>query len=277
MSEAAQPLPENAREAIPRLLELYGGKIYGLGLRLCGSREDAQDLLQETFLQAFRKWDGFEGRAEPSTWLYTIAARACWRRHRRRAGEPRRLESLEELLPRGEGTVPDLDALGDPQERAERREIEAAVQEALIELPPAFRLPLVLKDIAELSLEEVAAVLGLEPATVKTRVHRARLKLRRLLVAGLPRRSAPSPDHSMRVCLDLLAAKQEALDRGVAFPVAPADLCARCSSLFASLDLGREACARLARAELPEPIRRAVLEHVAEPHPSSRHPAGGSP
>ena len=60
--------------------------------------ENAEDLVQETFLQAYRKWDQFEGRSEPSTWLYTIAARICQRMHRRRAGEPERLASLDELL-----------------------------------------------------------------------------------------------------------------------------------------------------------------------------------
>ena len=88
-----------AREAITELVGRDGAKILGLGMKLCGNRADAEDLVQETFLQAFRKWEQFEGRSSPSSWLYTIAARVCQRRHRRRAGEPDRMESLDELLP----------------------------------------------------------------------------------------------------------------------------------------------------------------------------------
>jgi RNA polymerase sigma-70 factor (ECF subfamily) len=64
---------EPAETAIPRLMAEHGAKIYQLGLRLCGKPPDAEDLAQETFLQAFRKWGQFEGRAEESTWLFTIA------------------------------------------------------------------------------------------------------------------------------------------------------------------------------------------------------------
>ena len=91
-------------------------------------------------------------------------------------------------------------------------------------------------------LSEVASILGVKEATIKTRVHRARLALRKTLAEDLPRRDAPHPDHSRQVCLDLLGAKQEALDRGVDFPVPPEELCTRCKSLFSTLDLTYDAC-----------------------------------
>ena len=133
---------------------------------------------------------------------------------------------------------------------------------ALAELPVKFRLPLVLKDIAELSTAEVAEILGIKPATVKTRVHRARLALRKALSESLPKRPAPPPDHSRQVCLDLLESKQEALDRGVDFPVAPAELCTRCRSLFATLDLTYDACRYLGDVELPAELRQTILEQT---------------
>jgi hypothetical protein len=126
-----------------------------------------------------------------------------------------------------------------------RKEAEAAVIEAIATLPLPVRLPLVLADIAELSTAEIAAILGLKDATVKTRIHRGRLQLRRALLARLPAAPAPPPDHDRQVCLDLLAAKQEALDRGAPFPVSPAALCARCRSVFTALDLGRDVCRHL--------------------------------
>lgn len=253
-----------ADEAIPRLLDEHGGRIYGLGLRLCGGEAGAEDLVQEVFLNAFRKWHRFEGRSAPSTWLYTIAVRACRRMHRKRAGEPARVESLTELLPSGETSVPDLThGDGGPHAEQLRREAREAVAEALGALPVSFRLPVVLKDIAELTTPEIARILGIKPATVKTRVHRGRLRLRQALAERLPSRQAPPPDHERRVCLDLLHAKQEALDRGVEFPVAQAELCSRCRALFETLDLAHETCLDLGHGELPPKLRRVLLAELA--------------
>ena len=83
--------------------------------------------------------------------------------------------------------------------------------------------------------------------------------LRRELARTLPRKSAPPPNHAKQMCLDLLKAKQEALDRGVAFPVPPEEMCERCQALFATLDLGRDTCRRLGQGELPAALRREML------------------
>ena len=95
----------------PHLVQEEGGRLMGLALRVCGNRADAEDLVQETFLQAYRNLESFEGRSEFSTWLYTIASRICFRKRRRRAGQPDRVESLETLLPSTEHTIPDLETL----------------------------------------------------------------------------------------------------------------------------------------------------------------------
>jgi RNA polymerase sigma-70 factor (ECF subfamily) len=254
-----------AEEAIPTLLELYGAKIRALGLRLCGGPEEADDILQETFLSAFRAWDQFEGRAEPSTWLFTIASRACQRKRRRRAGEPRRLESLEELLPTGTDALPDPDSLDrDPAGTLERRELEEVLHAAISRLPMRFRLPLVLKDLAEFKISEIARILDVKEATVKTRIHRARLYLRRDLSKALPHRQAEPPSHPQRVCLDLLASKQEAIDRGVAFPMSDEDLCERCRAVFASLDVLLDTCAALSISEIPRDVRERLRREIAD-------------
>lgn len=104
-----------AGTAIPRLLEEHGDRIYGLALRTCGNPDDAEELVQETFLNAFRRWDSFEGRSDPSTWLYTIATRACRRMHRLKSGEPRTMLSLDDLLPSHEDGVPNLEPFDDGQ------------------------------------------------------------------------------------------------------------------------------------------------------------------
>ena len=246
--------------AVSRLLEEHGGQLYRIGLRFCGNPADAEDLVQQTFLQAFRKWHQFKGDAAPTTWLYTIAARACERHQRRRVGEPTRLESLDDLLPSKDRKIVDLPATGDsPLDSQLRREVQDAVDRGISTLPTKLRMALVLKDIVELSVGEISSVLGLKPATVKTRVHRARLMLRRELARKLPRKGAPPPNHAKRMCLDLLKAKQEALDRGVPFPVPPDEMCERCQALFATLDLGRDTCRRLGKGELPRALRRELL------------------
>ena len=254
---------DGAARAVQELMETDGRKMYGLALKLCRNSSEAEDLVQDTFLQAFRKWDQFEGRSEPSTWLYTIAARLCQRRQRPRAGEPRRLESLTDLLPVGESSIPEIPAAADsPLDEQLKREAREQVERALAELPVHLRLPLVLKDIVELSVSEVAEVLGIKPATVKTRVHRGRLALRRALAEVLPKRHSSPPDHPQRVCLDLLSAKQEALDRGAEFPVPPDELCARCQSLLSTLDLAHDVCSEMTIDGLPEEVRQAIESEI---------------
>lgn len=248
-----------ADEAITALFEQEGGRLFAIARNLCGDRQQAEDLVQETFLQAYRKWDTFEGRSRPTTWLYTIASRLCQRLHRKRAGEPARMASLEELLPFSDRALAVAEAgsgLDDDDEARER--LEAAVTA----LPDEFRMPLILKDIVGLSGAEVAQVLGLKEATVKTRMHRARLKLREGIAEILPKRELPPAAYERQVCLDLLEAKQEALDRGVAFPVDREVICARCRAVFGTLDLARDLCRRIATDELPRDLRDRVVSRL---------------
>lgn len=264
----SRPSPETPAEsdsAVSQLMEEHGGQIYRLGLRLCGNPQDAEDLVQEVFLQAFRGWNDFEGRSSPKTWLYTIASRVCQRMHRPRAGEPAHMESLDALLPFGErriaGVVDDYSEVVREQIRTEARE---TVEAAIGELPADFRVPLILKEVVGFTVPEVATILGLEEGTVKSRVHRARLRLRAAIDPVIPRQGedAPPAAYSRQVCLDLLNAKQEALDRGV--PFNDEIICDRCRSVFASLDLTQSVCRDLARGTLPEGLRERVLAAVAD-------------
>ncbi len=262
--------------AIPRLLDLHGPRLYALGLRLCGGPHDAEDLVQDTFLQAWRRWDRFEGRSDPGTWLWTIAARACSRRRRRKAGEPASLKSLDDVVPFGGGPVATLGDGGESAlDGAVRREARERLEEAIAGLPDRYRLPLVLQDALGMAGAEVAAILGLRPGTVRVRIHRARLQLRAAVAAALPSRDAPPTPYSRRVCMDLLEARQEALDRGVPFPVDAGVACDRCRSVFATLGLTHDLCADLARGALPAAARTRVMAALAGP--PSPSPTGGRP
>ena len=252
-----------AAEAIPQLLDRYGARLYALGRRLCRSADDAEDLVQETFLAAFRAWDRFEGRSKASTWLYTIAGRVCQRLHRKRAGEPDRVASLDELLPFGESGVPDPDLGADsPVGEQLRREGRERLEAAIAALPLEARLPLVLKEILGLPLATIAEVLDAPEGTVKSRLHRARLRLRKEVLAGVPTVPAPAPAYDQQVCLDLLDRKQDALDRGVDFPLEGV-VCERCRAVFESLDFTEDLCRRIGSGEaLPGAVRDAVLARI---------------
>lgn len=253
-----------ASRAVAQLFDDYGGQLYSLGMRFCGNREDAEDLVQETFLAAFRAWDRFEGRSKPSTWLYTIAARVCQRKRRRRAGAPKRLASLEELAPLADARLA-VAPTDSAEAAAARREAREEVEAAIVELPELFRMPFVLKEVIGFSVAEVASILGLEPATVRTRVHRARMRVRKAVDAALPRRRVPPIAYSKTVCLDLLRAKQEALDHNSTFQFPEGVVCERCATLFATLDLASGVCRELAGDRMPAALRRDVLARLKEP------------
>ena len=257
------PVHGAAEAAIQRLVDEFGGQLYSLAFRFCGSRDEAEDLVQEVFLQAFRSWGEFRGDADPKTWLFRIAANACQRMHRKKSGEPEHIGSLETLLPFGDPLIAVIaDEQSDAVQTQIRKEAIERLENEIARLPDEFRVPLVLKDLVGLTLREVASVLGMEKGTVRSRVHRARLKLRAAVDGSLPRNPdpAPPPAYEEQTCLDLLNAKQEALDRGV--PLDAAVICDRCRSVFASLDLTQEVCRSLADDRLPSGVRERLLHRI---------------
>ncbi len=253
-----------AEAALQRLVDEHGRALLATCRRICDDPQDAEDLVQETLLRAVRGWSDFEGRSDPRTWLHTIAVRAAIRMRRRRAGEPARMASLDELLPFGE---PRIAVVADDQDDALqariRTEARERVEAAIAALPDAFRLPVVLKEIAGLTVPEVAGILEVEEGTIRSRLHRARLRLRAAVDGALPRgeRDAPPPAYPRQTCLDLLEAKQRALDLGV--PFESDVICERCRSVFASLDLTRDACRDLAGDDVPEDLRRRLAASLA--------------
>jgi RNA polymerase sigma-70 factor (ECF subfamily) len=176
--------------AFNRLVEERHGDIYALLYRLTEDPEEARDLTQETFLQAFRHLASFRGDADLRTWLYRIAvnqARNRWRWWKRRRRD--RTVSLD--APVSEGIDAPLSAglAGDegldPERQALAREREAALHAALKSLARPYREVIVLRDIEGFSYEEVASTLDLNVGTVKSRLNRGRTELRRRLEGSL--------------------------------------------------------------------------------------------
>jgi len=165
-------------KAFEILVITHQHRVFSIALRMLGSRAEAEDIAQDTFLRAHRAIGDFRGEARLGTWLYGIAARLCLNRI---ASAPRRLERADDAallrLP-----APAADAAG----ALERSELAAALQEAIAELPEERRIVVVLRDLEGLSYEEIAATLGLELGTVRSRLHRARNDLKAKLERFLP-------------------------------------------------------------------------------------------
>ena len=173
-------------QAFDLFVERYGSRIYGFGMRVCGEHEDARDVLQDTLLQAYRSLKRLDEPRALRSWLYRVVSNACLMKRRKRAGQPEREISLDELMPDGaddaQREIPDH---GELQDRAaERAEVRKVVREAIRDLPPDYRVVLVLRDMEELTTKDTAAALELPESTVKMRLHRARLAVRDRLAAA---------------------------------------------------------------------------------------------
>lgn len=161
----------------------HADRLFAFGQKLCGHVEDAKDLVQETFLNAYRGMKDFRGEAKVSTWLYAIAARVCIRKRRKKKDAPDRELSLEEFLPTDKGEFrlqPVADGL-DPEQALQNKELKNALEDAIQALPRRYRLVLVLRDMEGLSAREVGSIIGLNERAVKSRLHRARLFVRQRL------------------------------------------------------------------------------------------------
>ena len=172
--------------AFETLVVRYQHRVYRLACRLA-NETDAPDIMQDAFLQVYRHIATFRGGAQFSTWLYRIVTNAGLMHRRARARRP--AESLDELLPRfdADGRLEDtpdaLRAASRVDELLDRQVLAKKAQAAIEGLPDLYRDAFVLRDLEELSTADVAQVLGVEPATVRQRVHRARLMVREYLGA----------------------------------------------------------------------------------------------
>src|SRR5688572_15207300 len=158
--------------------------LYRLAARMTGNAADAEEIVQDAFMQAFQSLDAFRGEARFSTWLHRIAVNVALMKLRRDRRRP--VESLEEYLPRfgdtGLHEQLDCDAsLPSPEEIVDSEDLQRDVLLALERMPERYRVPFVLRDLEGLDATDVAATLGIEPATLRQRIHRARLMLRGFL------------------------------------------------------------------------------------------------
>ncbi len=183
-----QYLLERAKQgdynAFLQLIEPHEKRLYNLALRITGNREDAEDVLQDTLLNALEHLQNFRGDAAFGTWLYRIAMHNAFRILRRRRESISYEELVAEKVDEDEETIPHPEFIAewrDPAEVVEQNELRRILEEAIQQLPESYRAVFTLRDIEGLSTKEVADILGISEGNVKVRLLRARLKLREIL------------------------------------------------------------------------------------------------
>jgi RNA polymerase sigma-70 factor (ECF subfamily) len=173
------------------LVRAYQRRVFGLVLRMLGNREEAEDLAQEVFVQVFKAVGSFRGESKLSTWIYRIAINLCKNRSKylrvRHSAQQDELEVVQERMPLAEArpgasTVAQVER---PDEMMAGKQVERIVQRAILTLEPSFRECLVLRDVEDLSYEEIGEITGLPEGTVKSRIHRARAQLKELVERAL--------------------------------------------------------------------------------------------
>lgn len=167
--------------AFTELVRRYEGKVYQLALRLTGNDMDAMDVIQDVFLSVYQKIHTFRGHAAFSSWLYRITANAAFAKlnQRKRAAAV----SIDDVLPVVEEKASDgpSEWFQKPDVALFSQETRSALEDAINGLPDDFRTVVILRDVQDLSNQEVADILNLSIPAVKSRLHRARLALRRRL------------------------------------------------------------------------------------------------
>ena len=188
IEQAVQLLQRGDDAALEQALALLQNTVFSFSMRVCGQREDAEDTMQEVLLKSVPHLPKFDSPKALVVWLYKVAKNRCLMSRRRSKFAPNPDLSLEELMPDRK----ELEQLGNdgsinPEAFAIRSEEAGRLRDAIQRLPPQYRIVLVLRDMEGLTDEEVAEITGLRSGTVRVRLHRARLFVRKELMKGLKR------------------------------------------------------------------------------------------
>lgn len=171
--------------AFNELVRTYERRVFALVYRMLGRRDEAEDIAQEVFVQVFKAIDTFRGESKLSTWIYRIAVNLCKNRSkylsRRHLSDQDDIDAMAERVPLSAAKGVSVGDVSRPDDLVEGMQLEAVVKRAIAELEEEFREVLILRDVEDLSYEEIASITGLPDGTVKSRIHRARAQLRALV------------------------------------------------------------------------------------------------
>lgn len=179
-AELLRKIRDDEPGAFEAFVDRFGDRIYGFGVRMCGEREDARDVAQDTLLQAYRSLKKLKHPEALRSWVFRVVSNACLMKRRKGNYQTNREIPLEDLMP-GEGE--DFSAaIPDPAPGADEElvlsETREAVRAAIDLLPPHYRMVLMLRDMEHFSTREASEILDIPESTVKMRLHRARLMVR---------------------------------------------------------------------------------------------------
>ena len=222
IEQAVQLLQRGDDAALEQALALLQNTVFSFSMRVCGQRQDAEDTMQEVLLKSVPHLPKFDSPKALVVWLYKVAKNRCLMSRRRSKFAPKQDLSLEELMPDRK----ELEQMGsggslNPEAFAIRSEEAGRLREAIQRLSSQYRIVLVLRDMEDLTDEEVAEITGLSSGTVRVRLHRARLFVRKELVKGLKPRYG-------RAAVAARASSKEQLGNEQPRP-------ARCKVMFAEL------------------------------------------
>jgi len=184
--ELARRLMSGDASGFDRFVEHFRNKIFQYSWLMCGHREDAEEVAQETLLKVFQNFDQLREPERVRPWVFRIAKNACLMKRRKSIFAPAHELSLDELMPSkthedGQAKIEIADWSGLPDDKLLQVEMKQLLGRAIAELPEIYKPVILLRDMEELSTQETAQILDLSEDTVKTRLHRARLALRQKL------------------------------------------------------------------------------------------------
>jgi RNA polymerase sigma-70 factor, ECF subfamily len=263
-------LKQGDPEALEKALGLLQQSVFAFGMRVCGHRQDAEDTMQEVLLKALPYLPKFENSKALTTWLYKVAKNHCLMSRRRSKFAPKQELSLDELMP-NQKELEQLDAFpGNGQEEAViRAEQRQRLREVIQRVPSQYRIVLVLRDMEGFTDEEVGEITGLRSGTVRVRLHRARLFVRKELAKknGRPGRGTSAAKGTQvsksRRCRKIFGGLSDFLDGELdSFSCEEIEAhmngCEPCMKFLRSLERSIEQC-RKAPPEGPDPEKAAVM------------------
>jgi RNA polymerase sigma-70 factor (ECF subfamily) len=175
-------------KAFYSLVRIYERRVFALVLRMIGDRAEAEDLAQEVFVHVFRGISLFRGDSKLSTWIFRITVNLCKNRNKylrsRHTDDQQPIES-DDGSSLGQNGGSNVGSVARPDEMMAGKQVEELVQRAILQLDLSFRECLLLRDVEDMSYEEIASVTGLPEGTVKSRIHRARAQLRAIIESDL--------------------------------------------------------------------------------------------
>lgn len=284
IEQAVLLLQRGDEEALEQALALLQNTVFSFSMRVCGQREDAEDTMQEVLVKSVPHLPKFDSPKALVVWLYKVAKNRCLMSRRRSKFAPKEDLSLEELMPdrqelerlSGNGSI-------NPETFAIRSEEAARLRQAIQRLPPPYRIVLVLRDMEGLTDEEVAEITGLRSGTVRVRLHRARLFVRKELVKGWkpqPGRrvesassratanAQPRPVRCKAMFAELSNYLDEQLDDSLCEELEKhLDGCGPCQAFLASLEATIEQCRRspaeCASGKRAVSVRKELMKNYA--------------